>query len=81
MNLSMGSTRFPRVGFGVTPKPRPTIQSPGGIGMTGDYSRIRGNNGGTNVAGGTPATTRGTRVLPNACFPEKGTRFGDIQFL
>jgi len=77
----MGSTRVPRAGFGVPPKPRPTIQSPGGIGMAGDYSAIPGNNGGSKVSGGTPDTTRGTRVLPNACFPEKGTRFGDIRFL
>ena len=77
----MGSTRVPRVGFGVPPKPRLTIQSRPGIEVAGDYSTIRGNNGGTNVAGGTPDTTRGTRVLPNSWFPEIGSRIGDIRFL
>ena len=37
-----GSTRVPRVGFGVPPKPRLTIQAPGSLWVERDASAIRG---------------------------------------
>ena len=39
-----GSTRVPRVGFGVPPKPRLTIQAPGSLWIAGACSRFRAPN-------------------------------------